>query len=179
MIILDNHNLAYIAHPKTASAATSDALKDLGVIVRGAHHDAEEKWCRPILDTGGLIMSTIRNPFDSMVSWYFHYKMRRKGVEMEPFGEWLTTQLGNPNQYIKRGLFFGLPWTNRILRFEHLQADFDQVMTEIGIGLIEIPIKNVSTPREGRPYQEMYNDQLIQLVRSHFGSEIAEHGYSF
>lgn len=179
MYIFHNHNLAYIAHPKTASAAMANVLEDLGAILKGAHHHVKEEWCRPILDGGGLIMSTVRNPFDSMVSWYFHYKQRRKGAEMEPFVEWLPQQLGNPNQYIHQGLFFGLPWTNRTLRFENLQADFDQVMTEVGIGPIEIPVINVSKPREGRPYQEMYNDQLIQLVRNHFGSEIANHGYSF
>lgn len=174
MYILKERNLGFIAHPKTASSATQRVLRGLGAALYGNHHAAEERWCRPILNTGGIIMSTIRNPYDLPVSWYFHYRQRS---ETRPFKKWLPQQLANPNDYIRRGLFYGLQWTNRVLRFENLQADFNAVLAEVGLDPIIIEPFNVSHKREGTPYQEMYDVELIRLVQHHFGDVIAEHGY--
>jgi len=156
-------------------------VRDLGGQLYGSHHDAEERWCRPILDAGGIIMSTVRNPYDLLVSWYFHYKARRgtQANDMESFKVWLPQQLGSPNQYIRKGLFFGLPWTNRVLRYEHLQTDLNAVLVEVGLAPVTLEQVNVSTHREGRRYQEMYDPTLITLVRYHFGDLLTEHGYSF
>lgn len=174
MYILEEFNLGFIAHPKTASSATQRVLRGLGARLYGNHHAAEERWCRPILDSGGIIMSTIRNPYDLLVSWYFHYKQR---AERRSFKEWLPQQLANPNDYIRKGLFYGLQWTNRVLRYEALQSDFNAVLVEMGLGPITIKPFNVSIKREGRPYQQMYDLELIHLVQRHFGDVIAEHGY--
>ncbi len=174
-------NFGYIAHPKTASSATQRVIRDLGGQLYGGHHDVEARWCRPILDAGGIIMATVRNPYDLLVSWYFHYKKRRGTTanDMESFEVWLPQQLANPNDYIRKGLFFGLPWTNRVLRYENLQDDLNAVLVEAGLTPTPLEQVNVSPHREGRPYREMYDFRLTDLVVSHFGEVIAEHGYSF
>jgi hypothetical protein len=176
MYVLSDHNLGFIAHPKTASTATQRVLRGLGAAQYDNHHGIKDHICQRILDTGGLIMSTIRNPFDLMVSWYFHYKQR---TEPPSFKEWLPQQLANPNDYIRKGLFYGLPWTNRVLRFENLQDDFNAVLSEVALESVTIAPFNVSHKRDGKPYQEMYDFELIHLVQHHFGDVIAEHGYSF
>ena len=177
MYILDN--LAFIAHPKSASTATMEVLRTLGAQLYGNHHEVREDWCRPILESDGLVMSTIRNPFDVMVSWYFHYANRRKGVVMEPFKEWLPWILDHPNPYLGQGMFFGLPWTNRVLRYENLQADFDSALSEVGLEPVAIPLANVSHLRERCPYQEMYIPKLRGLIEQHFEDELSDYGYSF
>ncbi len=180
MYVIEDKNFGYIAHPKTASSATSRAVRDtLGAKPKGNHHDAKEEWCRPILDSGGIIMATIRNPYDLMVSWYFHYAARRPGTLMEPFKEWLPTQIENPNDYMKRGLFFGLRWANRIVRFEHLQEDFDNVCVQIGLKYAIIEPFNISLKREGRTYQEMYDADLRELIQQNFATELDQGGYTF
>jgi len=181
MYFLEEHLLGYIAHPKTASSATQRVLRDLGADLHGNHHDVDGELCQQILDAGGIIMATVRNPFDLMVSWYFHYKQRRGTTanDMKSFATWLPQQLSNPNQYIKKGLFYGWPWFNRTVRFENLQRDFDRVLVEAGIEPITIEPFNVSRFREGRCYQEMYTPNLVALVHEHFGAELEEHGYSF
>jgi len=179
MYVLEEQNLGYIAHPKTASSAMKQVLSALGATLLGSHHDFEDEWCQPILDSGGLIMTTIRNPFDLMVSWYFHYAKRRPGTPMESFKEWLPAQLEHPNDYIKRGIFCGLRWANRPLRFENLQEDFDKVMVEVGLKYAHIEPFNVSLNREGCPYQEMYDDHLRQLIVYHFGDLLERHQYFF
>jgi len=179
MYIHDEHNFGFIAHPKTASSATQRVLRAMGAKLYGHHHEYREAWCRPILDSGGIIMSTIRNPFDLFVSWYFHYAARRPDQPMEPFKEWLAKQIAHPNNYMEDGLFWGLPFTNRVLRFEHLQFDFDNVMAEMGIQSRTIETFNVSLKREGRAYQEMYDSESILLVQEAHADLLAEYGYSF
>jgi hypothetical protein len=153
----------------------------LPAVIVGNHHSVDEERCRLILDSGGIIMATIRNPYDLLVSWYFHYKQRRgtKAPDMESFKTWLPQQLAHPNEYIRKGLFYGLPWVNRVIRFEKLQDDFNAVLEEIGLEPITIGQFNVSRFREGQSYQEMYDSELIGLVVSHFGEVLAEHGYSY
>ncbi len=175
-------NFGYIAHPKTASSATKDALcKNFGAEIQGQHHCVDEECCRSILESGGIVMATIRNPYDLLVSWYFHYKQRRGTTanDMKSFETWLPQQLSNPNQYIRKGLFYGLPWANRVLRFENLQTDLDAVLVEAGLAPVTLEQFNVSRHREGRPYREMYDFALTELIVSHFGDLLAEHGYSF
>lgn len=177
MYILEEHNLGFIAHPKTASTATQMVLQDLGAKLYGNHHEVKEDHCRRILDSGGLIISTIRNPFDLFVSWYFHYAKRRGTRKMESFKEWLPYILKHPNAYMKRGLFYGLKWTNRILRFESLQSDFDRVLTECTVTKVIIQPYNVSHNRKEKPYQWMYNAELISLVLEYCGDQMLDYQF--
>lgn len=177
MYILDN--LAFIAHPKTASTATMKVLRALGARLYGSHHEVREEWCQEILESRGLVMSTVRNPFDIMVSWYFHYSNRRKGAVMEPFSEWLPWILEHPNPFMEQGMFYGLPWTNRVLRYENLQVDFDSTLTEVGFEATVIPLENVSHLRKKRAYQEMYDLHTKSLIEQHFEDELVNFGYSF
>jgi hypothetical protein len=180
MYVIRDHNLGFIAHPKTASSATQRALRECFEVEQfGNHHSVEEGHCRSILASDGIIVSTIRNPFDLFVSWYFHYAQRRGGSVMEPFTDWLPRIMGNPNHYMRQGLFFGLPFTNRVLRYEHLQDDFDSVLEEIDVKPTTIERFNVSLKREGRAYQDMYTPDLIDLVLRHYGPVVEEHGYTF
>jgi hypothetical protein len=176
---MHDHNLAYIAHPKTASSATQRVLRAMGAKIYGNHHSVDGQWCRPILESGGVIISTIRNPFDLLVSWYFHYAQRRPNQVMEPFSKWLPWLVANPNDYIKRGLFFGLPWTTHVVRYENLQEDFNAALIAADLPPTTLESFNVSHKREGRPYQEMYDSDLIHLVWANFRNDIIDNGYTF
>jgi len=178
MYVWKKKNLGFIAHPKTASIATKRTLESLGATELGGHHEQLPEWCRPILESGGIIMSTVRNPFDLMVSWYFHYQ-RKLGGQVRSFKDWITLFFQNPNDYVRLGSFRGLQWTNRILRFENLQADFDAVLAEIGVEPTVIEQWNVSHLREGRPYREFYDDETRELVASQFWQELADLDYCF
>ena len=178
MYVLENI-LGFIAHPKTASVATQAALRTIGAVSIGNHHEVDVHLCQRILDAGGVILSTIRNPFDLLLSWYFHGRKRNNALTTKPFTEWLREFLRNPNHYVRQGLFFGLPWTNRVLRFETLQQDFDAVIREFTGNPLRIAPANVSEERAGRPYQEFYDDGTRRLIEDHFGAELQEHGYVF
>lgn len=178
MYILEEHNLAFIAHPKTASSATKRVLRGLGAKLYGTHHEVKEDHCQRLLDAGGIIMSTVRNPFDLFVSWYFHYAARRgEGNEIEPFKEWLPFIMENPNPYMKRGLFYGLKWSNRVLAFESLQWDFGVVLEECDIETQTIEPFNISHKRKARPYQWLYDAELIQLLLDRYGDQMLDYKF--
>ena len=53
-----------ICHPKTASQACRQALvKQLGARSVDGQHYLNEEECQKILDNGGMLLSTVRNPW--------------------------------------------------------------------------------------------------------------------
>jgi hypothetical protein len=161
--------MCFIAHPRTASVATGQALLDLGFEKMMGHHQFSVK----VLNPRWTVFATVRNPFDLMVSWYYH----KKKYQAHTFQEWLPKFLAESNQYLDQGLFFGLPHCTRVLRYEILQEDFNLVLVEAGFPPVEIPHKNVSIARPYKPLSEYYNHKLINLMKAHFGEEIRQNGY--
>ncbi len=167
MYVNEEKKAAFIAHPRTASVATGRTLSDLGFTIRGNHHAFDPAWC----PTDWIIFSTVRHPFDLLVSWY--YNKRR---EIKTFQEWLPTFLTLSNQYLDQGLFFGQAASTHVIRFENLQADFDRVMEEAGFPPAVITPQNVSD-RPSRNFWDYYNWDLAHLMTGHFGREIYGNGY--
>ncbi len=170
MYVHEEKKVGFIAHPRTASTATGHVLTELGFIQRINHHGFKPEWDL----TGWNVFSTVRDPFDLMVSWY-HHKKRYRAIS---FQEWLPLFLKESNQYLDQGLFFGVDYSQHWLHYETLQADFDETMRLLGFPQREIPWKNVSVDRPDKPLSEYYNDsKLINLMTSYFGKEINTHGY--
>jgi len=168
MYVHEEKRVAFIAHPRTASTATGAALLSLDFTQWVNHHGINPKWD----PEGWTVFATVRNPFDLMVSWYYKAKYR----ELE-FQYWLPNFIAVSNQYLDLGMFFGLRYCTRVLRYEQLQQDFDFVMSELGFPQIDIPLKNVSTARPDKPLSEYYDPKLINLMKAHFGEEIRQNGY--
>lgn len=169
MYVHEEKRIAFIAHPRTASTATGAALLGLGFTQWVNHHGINPKWD----PTDWTVFATVRNPFDLMVSWYYH----KKKYQAAPFQEWLPKFLAESNMYLDQGLFFGVPHCTRVLSYERLQDDFNLVLVESGFPPIEIPYKNVSIARPDKPLSEYYDHKLINLMKAHFGEEIKSHGY--
>lgn len=169
MYVHNEKRVAFIAHPRTASTATGAALLGLGFTQWVNHHGINPKW-DPI---GWTVFATVRNPFDLMVSWYYH-KMKYREAS---FPEWLPKFIAVSNEYLDMGMFFGLRYCTRVIRYETLQEDFDYMMMLTGFPQTDIPLKNVSTARPDKPLSDYYNPKLINLMKAHFGEEIRQNGY--
>jgi len=63
-----------------------------------------------------------------------------------------------------------------LVRFEHLQENFDQVCDLLGIPKCKLPSYNASKRSH---YSEYYDDELIDLVASKFKMEIRWGDYRF
>lgn len=174
-----------ICHPKTGTKSCRDALKDnFSVGTYKGQHGIEEPICRRILDSGGIVCSTVRNPFDVVVSWYFYHHVRRlpnkPGTTLRPFDKWLPEEFDRPTFILSRKeekMFYGTHLCNHIIRFEDGLADgFNQALARAGMGPVEVPHRGV-VPR--KPYKEMYDARTIALVVDRFGDEIENWGYQF
>jgi hypothetical protein len=164
-------DIGFIAHPKTGSTSAMTVLEgELGFEKRGQHHE----WRQPWLDGLRVRAATVRNPWDVMVSWYFHKGCDGKG----PFEQWLPVAL-HRNDYIRRGLFFALPHANFILRFEDLDNDWKQFLKLAGLPHVDLPKKNVGRGRNGRHYREFYGPASRDLVALAFATEIEQLEYTF
>jgi hypothetical protein len=169
MYVHEEKRVAFIAHPRTASTATGQALTGLGFGQWINHHGFDPKWDL----TGWTVFATVRNPFDLMVSWYYHKKRHQE----QTFQEWLPKFIALSNQYLDQGMFFGTNFCTRMMRYETLQKDFDFVLGEVGFPQTDIPLKNVSHDRPDKPLSEYYDHRLINLMRTHFNKEIRQNGY--
>jgi len=168
MYELPEKKIAFIAHPRTASSATGHALLEMGFIQRQSHHQFNPKWDL----NGWFVACTVRNPLDVMASWY-HNRPR----EEKCFNEWLPTFIEACLYLQGERMFFGRPYCNHILRFENLQRDFDTWLEIVGLPPKEIPRRNVSEDKKGKPFMTYYNLKLARMVIERFKLDFAENDY--
>jgi len=151
-------NVAFIAHPRTASTSIGYVLEQyLGFKRVGTYHGVVPE----IIEPNWIVGCVVRNVFDTIVSWYFYNR------HPPPFEEWLPDFLNDSNHLIKDGLFFGQKYATHILRFEHLNADFQEFLLKAGLDDHPLPKKNVSRYREERPWQDFFTPELKAFVEEH------------
>jgi hypothetical protein len=66
---------------------------------------------------------------------------------------------------------------DHVLRFEHLQDDFDVVLGELGLPATEIPTWNVTEAKGG--YRDYYDDATRDVVGHVFAPDLRRFGYRF
>jgi len=150
--------------------------------------------------------TSVRNPYDSLASLYV--KKRDKYLpyladtkswvyripgyvddmnfcRSHSFDQWLAKHysVGRVDRLLgrgKRSLYER--YTNgahRIMRFERLQQDFDDVMRMVGVeDDVTIPNYN-ATPQRRRDYQSYYTEPARRLVEYVFEGDLDRYGYSF
>lgn len=164
--------LVYLAHPRTASVATAQALQRVGFLPSavkrsGRHHD-------PLDDErqGWRVLTTVRNAWDAAVSWvFFRCKGEPPSWDLDTF----KTHLGELNHYIRDGrMWWHLEQATRVLRFERLEGDLADEVGELGL-----PRVNVSADRHGRHYRDFYMPETRDFVGELFAPEIAALGQAF
>lgn len=124
-------------------------------------------------------IACIRNPWDRAISFYFsphrgRAQWKRQAFielldELLPMVHYLRLPQDPPGPIAGRNLHY-------LIRFEHLQADFDQVCKALGIGPHRLPIRNSSARAA---YREYYDAELAQIVGERFAEDIEAFGYRF
>ena len=119
-----------------------------------------------------IFFASTRNPWDRLVSW-FHYS----GEYNLNFTEWITDFL-KKSPILKPVTRFICGCNDiKIIRFEHIQHDFNIICEEIGISPIVLLHLNRG---ERKPYREYYNDQTRKMVAdSVFSEDIDYFKYTF
>ncbi|OQX77353.1 MAG: hypothetical protein B6D61_07325 [Bacteroidetes bacterium 4484_249] len=134
--------------------------------------------------------SIVRNPWDKVVSHYFHrVKTNQTGLRENPvdFKDWvkLAYDQQNPKYYDDPKYFMPqLDWltddkgnimVDFIGRFENLENDFQHICKQIGV-TADLPFVNKSEHRE---YQYYYDDETREIVKKWFEKDIEVFKYKF
>jgi hypothetical protein len=166
------NDIGFIAHPKTGSTSAKAYFEKYDWAVIETHHAFRPAW----VHQHGLwhIGAVVRNPWDVMVSWYFH-----KGhSQREPFNVWLPKFIEG-SDYIRRGLFFGYEYATHILQFEDLDHDWDLWLEAMGLPHWPLPNLNIGIGRDKRHYTEFYDTESRDLVAARFAEEIQTLEYEY
>lgn len=186
MYVHEAKRLVYLAHPKTASRAVRDALKQHGFVrsiylpnsrphkcgtERGPNH---HKGLREHPGPEWTVFAAVRNHFDAWVSWYAY--TGRDGERFDPgFVERIMER--NSTYFPEPDKMWALHtrFADRVLRYETQAADLSNLLGE----QVVLPLEGVSEKRERRPYQEFYTPEMRAYVLDRFGDEIAAYGYKW
>ena len=213
-IICRDQKLLFIMAPHTGCTAVGTALRDdLGgvflpaddikdgdgdVLVARKHSQLGDLVAGGVLsaeDRSGLTVATsVRNPFDALVSHYLKVNQRleadpkrREGatIAAKSFEGWLRFRF-RPGLWLRirgRQADQVIRWTEGadvVMRHERLQQDFDQLMVRVGVDRqVVIPEVNVTGIRKTRDYRDYYTPEARALVEELYAADLAEFGYRF
>lgn len=180
-------DFVFIHINKTGGSSVQKALK-----IPFEHDTALEKIARMGLKQWQKKYSftVVRNPWDKVVSHY-HYRiltnqtgLGKKTIEFNQwvkraYGEQDTTYYNNPKMFMPNVGWIadeqGNILVNKVIRFENLGKEFDEVCRELGI--------NVRLPHEKKSkhnhYSDYYNEETTQIVADWFKPDIDAFGYHF
>lgn len=184
------YQFIYLAHPRTASIATANAIAGKcipGTEIAGAHH--HDSLGREWSNKEWVVMTTVRNPFDTLTSWHCYTK-KDSPLDID-YIYWLfaydppspapgsTRAMRNSRYFPTWGKLWGLhcPWATHILRYETLAVDLNAALADAGARPVKIPLTNVSKFRNGTRYQDVIDPKTRAFIEREFGEEMEELDY--
>jgi len=138
--------------------------------------------------------STIRSPFDYMVSLFYYLQRHAettasskiesqeeiKKREVGLFRHWLKTEkrMNGTSKYYS---IDHKPCMDYHIRYENLEGDIQEVCNELSIEFIPQEIKKLKTKFRNRniPLSEFYDLASIEIIEARYDFEIKHFGYSF
>jgi hypothetical protein len=124
-----------------------------------------------------IVVGMVRNPFDRMVSWYFHalYKSKAFTGSFEDFCKERLLERVDPNE----NLIPPYEKCDHVIRYEHLQEDFNVFLDLIGHPPHKLPHSNSNPEKPKDHYRALYTDKTKQMTADYFASVIEIFGYEF
>lgn len=205
MISLSN-NFLFIHLPKTGGNSLQAALEkysDDEIVIRHASQDGIERFsirneklgvekhatlgrykevfgsqvCNQL-----YTFTVIRNPWDRAMSHYFSPHLanltwdRARFINVVDTMPTLRQFIGEEGNQVGNDSVELDDFVDKILTFEKLQEDFEDVCARLNLPPLKLPFRNAS----GKPpYHSHYDDELIQIIAARFADEIAFGGYEF
>jgi hypothetical protein len=143
MYVHDATGLAYLANPRTASRATAQALEGVGFRMVGSHHSGPEalygdKYVMALLDRDSRFFTTVRDLLDTIGSWGRHLGMAEGLSDGTVLARVLAQQLPIIEGWEPWTLFPHARVADRLLRYEHLDAELNALLAEYGLGPVTL-----------------------------------------
>ena len=167
--------LIYLAHPRTASNATVEALLSIGFKTHERHHGGI---CDAMERKQWYVFTTVRNHFDTAVSWVLRRTRDRRGWSRE-IVEWALTE--PVNRWVWESEMWGLHGhdSDEVLKYETLQGSLNALLNRFDLPSVELPRKNETQHRRGRHYHEFFDEDSRAYIEERFGEEMKRYGYKF
>lgn len=205
MIISSKHRYIFIQLPHTASSSIAKELIQNydGQKILDKHSAYHEfKKIASADEKKYFIFSCIRNPLDVVVTRYFKYKTNHRQEFTNPKawkmnGGWVPDYQLRRFRYVQENTDFSVyfnkyykftydNWSSLdhkkfdfVIRFEHLQKDFIQVLHKIGIEpLRPLPLVNKTSDKEKDPFSYFTPETQMQ-AKAIFGPFMKKWGYDF
>lgn len=180
--------LVYLAHPRTASTATAEALKRVGFTrpVPGGHHAELYYPQSPVTEetrSEWTVMTTVRNHWDAAVSWAAQRNASAQ-CDVLPWPRSLFVEALDPqhNSWVrKRQLYWKhLRHADIVLRYETLAEDLKHVLSIAGLYMPFLARDNISRSRHwGAHYSLYFDNETRDLIGLRFRDEIRRLNYEF
>ena len=126
-----------------------------------------------------IVFSTVRNPFERMVSIWKHKSFKK----LETFNEFCKLRyknMGRMQRWHSQPLHFHLydinMSVNYVLRLESLQEDFDTMNNKLKLPCKKLPHKNKSKHKH---YTEYYDNETKEIVAEKYAKDIEYFNYEF
>lgn len=170
MAVLVPGKLLFLANPRTASCSTRDTLLQIeGAFQPGRTHHS------PIEDieeyNGELVVATVRNPYDVLVSWSLHFPQMEFVEFLETYDHFPFVG-GDPPD-----LFWLCTPDTHVMRWETLQEDFDTVMDRVELPRMKL-VRINATEHKTKPWREYYDAETIAAANERFGHIVDKWRYS-
>lgn len=205
MIISHKHKYVFVGLPLAASTAIS---KELCEQYNGepilAKHSIYQDFLKIATDEEKTykVIACSRNPLDISVSYYTKMindssgnfsnekLLRQNGGHLKmrdyKLSRYLRENNTNYTDFLKRFYMFPFdnwlsitaPFCSYIMRFEHLQEDFEQALIKCGIKP-KRPLPIVNKTKEKTSYESFYTDENRALSLSIFGPYMQKHNIDF
>jgi len=201
MIIGRQHKYLYVEVPQTGSSAIARELCELYGGEKVLNNHAWLSHAKRQLEedfSDYLIVSGRRHPLDRIVSTYEKYRGRHKShdeVGQWPGGgarhadryAWVHRSNASFETYFTRYHRFWdakapRPWTHgrlvdHVIRFEHLNDDFQAMLTRLGIEPVrDLPLVN-KTHLKNAGFETYYTDEIRALAAAAYGPWCEFWGY--
>ena len=164
-------------------APFQDGIERFGVMGRrglGKHSTLADYYSALGRDyfNGFYKFSSIRNPWDRAISFYFS---PHRSVTSWDRGSFLSCLPEIPSMFSYLSVDSNYRAESKseiefLIRYENLESDFRSCCAQIGIPFEGLPIRNKS--KKGS-YRDYYDPELINIVGELFAVDIKNFGYSF
>jgi chondroitin 4-sulfotransferase 11 len=192
-MISHNPPFVFVHLTKTAGTSIDYTLKHLAEIPKEKHKVKHEtilqllKQCKK--DPAEYFkFTTVRNPFDRLVSNYFYRVERLKDPKIidanMSFSEWVTGEKGYSfkDTMVKRTMHSwisdekGNLLMDYVIRFEKLQEGFSEVCAKLGLPAYELPH---TFKTKHNHYSSYYSPEAIDCVYIHYKKDLESFGYKY
>jgi hypothetical protein len=197
------HNFIFIHLPKTAGNSIQSNLQKYSeddIVCLNDLHDGVERFeirnqfagihkhsslgdyqkaLQPELFRRLYIVSTIRNPWERLISFYFSPHRRVSTWNRDEFIQLIGNVKSLPALLSLEGTDKINQWyenANFIMRFENIEDDFRTLCGHLNITFSPLNISNQSQRSHFRHY---YDDELVDLIALKFKEEIEYGNYEF